>query len=165
MVGLGDCMAQYVYQKAKLPAVTFQTGTSVTNADVYAIGELGCDTIIFTGQDMCLYGKKLHADGSDQIIDDRRVEIYEKKDIYGNNVLSPLGYYTIKLTLEDAVRYYKGCVKFVNATEGGLGIDGVENVPLQEVLDSLPDTLRVDKELAFVLEKAPVVELKPRLLK
>ncbi|HML88567.1 MAG TPA: DUF115 domain-containing protein [Methylomusa anaerophila] len=165
MISRTDNLGTYIYRQSNLPLILFPIGTSVANAAACALAELQCSNIIFVGQDMCSYNNKIYADGQTADTNNTNLEVYHKKDIYGNEVISPLGYYTIKLTLEDEVRYYQGRVRFVNATEGGLGIEGVENVTLKEVLDSLPAAGDIQAQIETVLQEVPAKDFQLALKK
>lgn len=145
-----DKLGRSIYNKAQVEVLEVFSGPSVANAAVFAFCQAGCSKVVFVGQDMCIYDSKLHADGSDSGFRAGQNDVYVKRDIHGNEVISPLNYYSIKVALEDTVRAFSNRVQFVNATEGGLGIEGVENVTFEEVLSSLskiPDISDVIKEI------------------
>lgn len=98
---------------------------------------LGAKKLVFIGQDMCLYGEKLHhlPQGSDE--EALQADRMDLIDIYGNPVSSLSSYWGIKSFLEGVIAKHPE-VEFVNATEGGLGLLGAPNERLIQVLAELP---------------------------
>jgi len=111
---------------------------------------LGCDPIVFVGQDLSFTGGRYYAHGTYQ--EQRWLrelsnlvtldEIHRRRMVNENNLKAvdifgrPVG--TSKVL--DAYRQYfereisETSARVINATEGGVGFLGVENLPLEEVL-------------------------------
>ncbi|MBL4932913.1 motility associated factor glycosyltransferase family protein [Clostridium paridis] len=123
--------------------VLFQGG-SVSHSCVSIADYLGCDPIIFIGQDLAhtnnqvhakkatMSGEKLHADNYDLYV----------KDIYGNDVPTTYSLDSFRKSFEDFIKitYEK---HFINATEGGADIKGTEIKTLKEVIEGY--TEKIDK--------------------
>lgn len=120
---------------------------SLTKLAIY----LGCNPIIFIGQDLAYTGDRGHAVCSGNRWNELTFEQYKQptdtyvKDIYGDKVKTSLVLNEYRLAFEKIIRDFPN-VKFINATEGGANIEGAENRKLQDVL----------KEL----EKEPIVSMK-----
>ena len=98
---------------------------------------MGCNPIIFIGQDMAFTGQKLHA-GSCTI--DNELDSVDKyrgtrliKEYYGGQVLSRLDYIGFLRWFEEFIAYYKDA-KYINATEGGAYIEGAEHISFEEAI-------------------------------
>lgn len=164
-----DWVSRYVYAKAEIPWLTINTACSVANSTVHLLGKAGCSHVIFIGQDMCYIDDKLYPESAG-VNEDRLLfampEIIHMKDIFGNDVRTLNTYVNIKYNFDEDVPKYPA-VRFINATEGGLGIETTEIIPLQEVMDNvLTKNLGID--LDFELEKVMkknVSERKRRLTK
>ena len=152
----GDYIGQYIYNSLDRKTITVNTGPSVANVAVFTMCAVRCRSVIFVGQDMCMYGKQLHAD----IEEDStctKARIITAEDIYGKTVYSPINYYLIKQSLDVAAKLNGNTVTFINATEGGLGILGVPNKTLAEVLADLAAD-NFNDEIAAALEASPLIE-------
>ena len=111
----------------------------------YATAEyIGAEVIAFVGQDLSYKSNRMHTAGySDDL--DRRLEAAsaEKqenilngiavKDIFGEDTLSIPQFLAFKISFENRIRGSERVV--VNATEGGIPIDGAENIRLAEFIE------------------------------
>lgn len=97
---------------------------------------LGCNPIIFIGQDFAYTNDKHHADiAKKQNVDNDNIDYFiEVKDISGGKVKTTiiLDYY--RKNMENLIRN-NSHIKFINATEGGADIEGTEVKLLSEVLN------------------------------
>jgi len=124
-------------------------GHNVINYALNLAYAMGCNPIITVGVDLAYSdhesyppGLKVHALHDFKVdfkTKQSKEELLIKKDIYGRDVFTLWKWiresdwysYFAKTTLD---------VKLINATEGGIGFEGVENLTLQEVADRyLPD--------------------------
>lgn len=112
-------------------------GGSVATLCLSAAHYMGCNPIIFIGQDMAFTGEKLHAesctidheaDGIDKYKGTRLI-----KEYYGGEVLSRADYISFLRWFEEFIVYYKEPT-YINATEGGAYIEGAEHMPFEEVI-------------------------------
>lgn len=134
---------------------------------------LSCDPIIFVGMDLSFTEMRLHADGvrKDSRMSEKRIlenptgvdgVAFKKEDIFGNPV------YTLwkwlresKWTSSTAENFPD--TTFLNATEGGIGFSGIENLSLREVSEkylhkSYDLTGRVHAELQSICMPEQVTE-------
>lgn len=130
-----DTLGKYVYNKLEIPYGYIESGASVVHSAFSFLCQAGCSPIIFIGQDMCFYENELYAEGrasyKQQSYDPRGW--IKQKDIYGNEVYTIRNYLQIKYDYEQLMRRYPH-IRCINATEGGLGLEGVENKALTSVV-------------------------------
>ncbi|MBP2033808.1 hypothetical protein J2Z42_002515 [Clostridium algifaecis] len=133
-----DYITRYIYIKSNIEFKTVKSGFSIANTALDVLIKLGFKNIIFLGQDMCYTEDRLYATGSwlkkDKLdVDDGRKYI-KTKDIYGNCVYTEEGFIGIKTIFENIIEYNPN-INYINATEGGLGINGTKIKTFQQVLD------------------------------
>lgn len=143
-----DYLVKYIYEKLNMPYQEVETGSSVANFTLSMLCKAGCSDVIFMGQDLCYTNGELRAKGANNLEEEKlspESKNYIKfKDISGNDVYTLDMYLTMKYGFEELVRKYSN-VKFINATEGGLKIKGVENKSLNHVLkDDVLEELNID---------------------
>lgn len=138
-----DYLMSYLYHKMQKTFKTVSSNFSVGNMALDFLCVHGCRQIILLGQDMCFYDGHVHASGMESPQYDR--SLWKKyKDIYGNEVYSIPQYVVCKESFEESISF-NPAVKFINATEGGLGIAGAENMKLSEVMENiLTEKIAVD---------------------
>lgn len=130
-----DILGKYIFNKLEIPYKYVDSGASVVHSAFSFLCQAGCNPIIFIGQDMCFYENELYAEGrasNKQQNYDPRGWI-KQKDIYGNEVYTIRNYLQIKYDYEQLTKRYPD-VRCINATEGGLGLEGVENKTLTSVM-------------------------------
>lgn len=154
-----DMFSQYIYKLMDEEYEIIRSGASVVHSAFSFLAQAGCNPIIFIGQDMCFYDEKLYASGIeslDQNSFDERGWI-TMKDVYGNDVQTVRGYLQIKYDYEELIKNYPK-VRVINASEGGLGIEGTEFKPLADVLrDDLTDAISLD--LKSYKEPDPILQI------
>ncbi|WP_446897237.1 motility associated factor glycosyltransferase family protein [Clostridium sp. LBM24168] len=98
---------------------------------------MGCNPVIFIGQDFAYTGEKLHADisahGERNKVDDSK-EYIEVEDIYGNNVKTDKLLNNYRLNMENIIEFNKSTI-FINSTEGGANMKNTLVMSLQETID------------------------------
>ncbi|MCL5062011.1 MAG: DUF115 domain-containing protein [Nitrospirae bacterium] len=119
-------------------------GGSVAHLAFAAAEFVGADVIAFVGQDLSYSGDRIHTTGySDDL--DRTLEEGLKKEsknipgaiparnIFDEEVFTIQQFLSFKTSFENKIKEFKGTV--VNATEGGLPIDGAVNMRLMDFID------------------------------
>ncbi|MDT3699099.1 MAG: 6-hydroxymethylpterin diphosphokinase MptE-like protein [Thermincola sp.] len=146
MLLITDTFVKYLLKKMGREEKPVLSGASVANSTMSFLCEAGCNPIIFLGQDMCYYDKGLYAKGIKQKEQDKSKEkqMVEMVDIFGNKVYALRGYLQIKYDYESNLKHYPN-IRFINATEGGLGINGTEIKTLLDVMrEDLGEDINID---------------------
>ncbi|MDD4803197.1 MAG: DUF115 domain-containing protein [Syntrophomonas sp.] len=131
-----DLIAQYFHRYFNLPFDIMNDQASVSSVAIELAAKLGCDPIILVGQDLCFYENKLHAgDEKDSLHELFKGQIQEATDIFGEKVHTYPSFMVIRRDMELINLKHQGSRKIINATEAGLGIPGVENQKLMDVID------------------------------
>lgn len=156
-----DHISQYFRRKQQKKAMVICSGPTIANVAFDLVCQCGCTKVIFTGQDLCFTGEKLHAAGSwddaatNNIVSDNlasNTKMILTKDIYDQDVYTTTAFMSMKTVFEDLIKIHSK-VQCINASEGGLPISGSQNKTLRQVLDEdLPDradiTALINKALA-----------------
>ncbi|CEP68884.1 6-hydroxymethylpterin diphosphokinase MptE-like [Moorella glycerini] len=116
------------------------SGPSVANVAWDLARQMGCNPIIFVGQDLAYTNQKSHAEG---VITAHRIEIDDQnqqdyfytEDVFGERVLTNRPMYAMKVWFEQRIATFGHGRLFIDATEGGAKIAGTEIMPLAEVLE------------------------------
>ncbi|MGL5478711.1 MAG: motility associated factor glycosyltransferase family protein, partial [Clostridium sp.] len=134
-------------------------GGSVANAMTFIAAFMGCNPIIFVGQDLAYTDNKGHAEcaKTDSVSIDAKENYYKSNDVYvegidGKEVRTSLSLKAYKESLEDIVESFKD-IKFINATEGGAAIRGTEVRKLKEVLEEFEDIKEKDTKVKNISDK------------
>lgn len=135
--------ARYIEEQMGLTSSELDEGHNVVNFSVSLAERLGCNPILFVGLDMAYTGMRGYSTG---VVADTKVTVQDLKkrgiddaavvrsDIYGKPVYTLWKWIDESAWLADYAREHPE-LRFFNATEGGLGIEGVPNVPLQKVVE------------------------------
>lgn len=102
---------------------------------------LGCNPIIFIGQDLAYTNNKLHSDETTLDTNSNTIEDYNElksnelwvEDINGNRIKTSSVLNGFRVEFEKLIEGFPN-VKFINATEGGANIKGTEISTLDEVI-------------------------------
>ena len=118
-------------------------GGSVAHACINMAIHLGCNPIVFIGQDLAYTNNKVHANfcefTNDKYTHEEVLENIKKEsdifidDIYGKKVRTSRTLNTFKENIEEIINKNKN-IKFINATEGGAFINGAEVMMLKDVI-------------------------------
>ncbi|MFV0441126.1 MAG: motility associated factor glycosyltransferase family protein [Lachnospirales bacterium] len=113
--------------------ISLSTGGSVANSAADFARYVGCNKVILIGQDLSFKGKQTHAYAD--LLDDNTFDRYKVKGFYGEEVETYEIYDKYKKWFINFAEMYKDKIKCINATEGGVYIDGFEHMSLREVID------------------------------
>lgn len=109
---------------------------------------MGCDRIIFIGQDFAYTDDKIHAENT--VLKDEKNE-YKKDtgyfyvdDINGNKVKTDMTFNLFRKTMENLIRLSPGKT-YVNATEGGANIKGTVVMTLAEAIEEYSEVETVKR--------------------
>ncbi|MTV49637.1 DUF115 domain-containing protein [Heliobacillus mobilis] len=121
---------------------SLNVGASVANLGLNLAYHLGCDPIVFVGQDLAFTGRHSHVRGSahDQSFDGQDMSQYiEMEDIYGQKTYTQETWLAFRDWFHWFIQGYPGR-RYINATEGGIGIPGTEVSRLADVIEQLEET-------------------------
>ncbi|WP_294182003.1 motility associated factor glycosyltransferase family protein [uncultured Clostridium sp.] len=112
-------------------------GGSVAHTCTSLAAYMGCNPIIFIGQDLAYTNDKLHADNtSNSSFNDISIKEGINKDyiwtenVHGNKVKTSEVFNSFRTRLEDFIKFHKD-TEFVNSTEGGANIKGTKVLDLK----------------------------------
>jgi hypothetical protein len=149
----GYPVSSWIERKLGIEEALISEGHNVLHMTMDIARLMGCDPIIFVGMDLAYTGMQQYAGSvvSQPQMDEKGLTAasdlnnnsFIRSDIYGNPV------YTLWKWVAEAnytAKYVQGHsdTTFINATEGGLGVEGVENQSLQEVFEQY---LQTDRDL------------------
>jgi CMP-N-acetylneuraminic acid synthetase len=160
----GDPLAEYIYKQCKLDRMSIQSGFSVANIAFDVVMKLGAKKVVFMGQDLCYTNDKLYADGSwrNSKVNFDNPNYIKDHDIYGNDVYTTKVFLGMKKILETKIKQ-NPCIEYINATEGGLNIEGTVNKTLEEVIATLNENVDIkeairDAKESYLQEKEALKE-------
>lgn len=114
------------------------SGGSCANVALDFLKKLGCNPVIFIGQDLA-FTDKYYADGhanKDVVTVDSLNQRFKKtKDIYGNDVYTNDSLLTMAHGFEMYMASHAKDNVYINATEGGLPLKGTVVMTLREAID------------------------------
>ncbi|EPY2277525.1 motility associated factor glycosyltransferase family protein [Clostridium sporogenes] len=115
-------------------------GGSVAHTCMSFANYLGCNTIIFIGQDLAYTNNKQHDDRADfdssnnKKIEEENNNIYID-DIYGEKILTSKVLNFYRKNFEEYISRNSN-IEFINATEGGANIKGTKIMNLDQAIDN-----------------------------
>lgn len=128
--------------KQKIP--TLYGGGSIAHSLINLAIYMGCNPIIFIGQDLAYTDEKNHASFCRNSWDSEETNVHNDsygrdiyvKDVNGNLVRTSMTLNDFRVSIENIIKKYPN-IKFINATEGGALIEGAENRKLREIIKEL----------------------------
>lgn len=121
-------------------------GGSVAHSCTAIAHYLGCNPIIFIGQDLAYTNNKLHAENA--IIDGENLNTTDYdilvKDINGKDVPTSYSLDSFRKSFEQFINVTPN-IKYINATEGGANINGTEIQTLKSVIEKFK--IKIDKNI------------------
>lgn len=139
---------RWFFEKLGIDRGNVASGPSVANLAWDLLRQMGCDPIIFVGQDLAYgFDGKAHAEGrkglefevqnqavtTEETAYDRSVAWTE--DIWGNRVRTRPVWLAMKTWFEQRIRAWGSGRTFIDATEGGARIEGTQVMSLTAALD------------------------------
>jgi hypothetical protein len=123
---------EYAYKLLNLELPRLKMGGSVATLCLSAVHHMGCNPIIFIGQDLAVTGLKNHIDET-EVIDQNKEKLVYIEGYDGEPVPTKIEYIIFLRWIEDFVSIY-GDREYINATEGGAHIKGTEQFTFEEVI-------------------------------
>lgn len=123
--------------------ILFQGG-SVAHSCTAIAHYLGCNPIVFIGQDLAYTNNQIHAKNATVQGEKLKTDKYDifVKDIYGIDIPTSYSLDSFRKTFEDFIKQYNN-ITYINATEGGANIHGTEIKTLKEVIEKFNE--KIDK--------------------
>ncbi len=135
-------------------------GGSVAHICISLAEYLGCNNIIFVGQDLAYTNNKYHSDSaslnSNNSIEKNDEYIYVD-DIYGKKVPTTIQLDFYRKNIEKMILEYSE-VTFINSTEGGSNIKGTLVKPLKDSIKEYAYNKSIDKNIEEILNKQILVD-------
>lgn len=139
----GYDISEWFEERFGLSTEFFDEGHNVVNFSAQIAQAMGCNPIIFVGMDLAYTDMRLYADGvlkdstvtSEEIVETENFDhaAFLKKDIFGNPIYTMWKWVAESDWISAFAKEHPE-VSFFNATEGGLGFEGVQNTPLSEIV-------------------------------
>lgn len=134
--GNADPIIDYFEERFAFHTQALEIGPSCANEATDIARRLGCNPIVFVGQDLAYTGEALYSDG---VVHDLNMltDIGDRiltQDVYNNPIYTKTAFLVMKTYFENYIRLHPQ-TKYINCTEGGLNIQGMENIAFEEYLD------------------------------
>ncbi|MCC5910846.1 MAG: motility associated factor glycosyltransferase family protein [Clostridiaceae bacterium] len=151
-----EYLGKYIYKKEDISYITMDSGTSVINSALSLVCQGKCKEVIFIGQDLSYLEGERYAKGSNfsHLKYKFNSHAYKKmKDTSGNDVYTTDSMLTMKYSFESIIRKFPD-IHFINATEGGLPIEGTEVKALTETIKEISSEHNININ-RFMEDKVP----------
>jgi hypothetical protein len=128
----------------KIDMEKINSAPSVANTAFDLLSKMGCNPIIFMGQDLAYTNNRQYAGNLEHDCNkDGNIDFsnhIKMKDIYGNEVYTTYSFLSMRNNFETTITAAKERnpeLKVLNCTEGGINIEGAENSVLLDVIKNL----------------------------
>lgn len=111
-----------------------ETGGSVATTGLDIAIRMGCNPIVFVGQDLAFTNNKTHSNTTFSRDISMSRSLREVEDIYGKSTYTSKNLYIYLRWMQNRIAKEKD-IKFIDATEGGAKIQGTKIQKLSEVID------------------------------
>ncbi len=137
--------AAWVEQQLGIEGDSLDEGHNIVNFSVSIAQALGCNPIIFVGVDMAYTDMQSYAAGiipdahvtKKQLLetDDFDSQAVVRTDVHGKPIYTQWKWISESKWISDYAKEHSEII-FLNATEGGIGFEGIPNISLKEVIAS-----------------------------
>jgi Tfp pilus assembly protein PilF len=122
--------SMYFEDKGYIPV----SGGSVANLCFGIAENMGCSPIALIGQDLSFNREKIHSKGFADMLDMHTMDnAFVRQNIFGDDTYTRGDLFSYKLAFERKAQIFHG--KMVNATEGGLPIEGADSMRLIDFIN------------------------------
>lgn len=138
---VSDYFSFYLNERLNREAKLIETGASITVSATDLGVMLGCNKIIFIGLDLALSEKQMYARGAGESREFKSDSEFRSDGYYkttgslGDEVYTNKPFLMHKLGVEMVIKHNKDKI-FIDATEGGVKIEGAEIKTLDEVIEN-----------------------------
>ena len=150
--------------------VKLNLGGSVAHTSFGLAMHLGCDKVIFIGQDSAFPEDKMHAENALAVHEENKIgdsrEYFYVDDTYGNKVKTNATFDMFRKTIENLIKIFPGRL-YINSSQGGANIRGTAFMPLAEAINkySGSDIGRLNYEFNKKDDSYKVIEKIKEMLK
>ncbi len=117
---------------------------SISNIMMYNLSRLGCNPVIFLGQDLCFSGGKTYAEGAEEVKGSIDLKLYcvndpnylQTENKNGEPVYTNRPFLGMRDLLESCMKLFPGTV-YLNGTRDGLPIKGAEDIDFNNYADNV----------------------------
>jgi len=132
--GDGYNSAEWIEKLMKVSGKVLGGGHSIANFAIEIAFALGCSPIILVGFDLAYTNDTLYASGVEEEPSESSEEKVVWQDFQGHPIKTAWKWIVEANWITELKKKHRS-LKLLNATEGGLAIQGVPNVPFQEAVD------------------------------
>lgn len=153
-------MDLYISESLNWGENEFFTGPSIANTMAYNLSKLGCNPIIFLGQDLCYSDDKWYAEGAINNTEFSKDYFEENGFVRTRNrnndeVYTINTFLAMKTSLEHCIKLYPH-LTYLNGTKNGLNIVGAKNIDFNSYIDNIKESkeqYNINKSLTEVYEE------------
>lgn len=142
---------------------TFGSVLTVSDVCTQVAALLGCDPIILVGMDLCFTSGQYYASSVSKSEDfTKGKDQIAATDITGQPVFTKSEWMLSAQQIGSIAKKFHA-QKFINATEGGLGFEGIPNIPLREVKETfLKKEVDTKGRIRMLLQNGTPVQASPK---
>lgn len=131
---------RYMENQLYVDLVIVEGGGSVAHSAFSIAQYITSGPIALIGQDLAFTDNLTHAkhNRNAKVVDDeflKKREAFQSEGYYGEKVWTTPVFYSMKLEFEDLLKVHPPRNQFYNCTEGGIKINGYEQIPFQTFLE------------------------------
>lgn len=147
-----DKVSKNYFEELNLECADISPSQTVGGINIDLACYLGCNPIIFVGQDLAYTNLEMHAKGAahmvnfEEELNNNPNRFIKMKDIYGTDTYTIKQFLTTRKGMQEKIEKYKEAgIRFYNCTEGGIGFENVENTKLIETFTFLNNKNDISK--------------------
>lgn len=150
-----DTISKYFLDTFQCDYVDIPPSQTVAGINIDLACYLGCNPILFVGQDLAYTNLQMHAQGAAHMVsfEDSLKENPNKfikiNDIFDQETYTIKQFLTTRKGMQDKMdKYKKGNISFYNCTEGGIGFENIPNLTLNEAASRmLKERFEIDETI------------------
>ncbi len=146
-------IGNYFDEALNIKETELDEGHNVVNFLTEIAERMGCSPIVYVGLDLALTGGKEYSSFVEDVTGPPLEKKIVRTDIYGQPVQTYWKWVAESFWISTFAKEHPK-LKCYNATEGGIGIEGVENISLQKVVSSWKENKELDKKIKEEIAKA-----------
>ncbi|SHK01381.1 motility associated factor glycosyltransferase family protein [Tepidibacter formicigenes] len=150
-----DFISNWIEKKINLntPYIESAATVSVIAGDVAK--KMGCNPIIFIGQDLAYTDGSAYAEGAvhNEVMESEQWERIKIKDIYGNDVYTNKNWNSLRISFENYISNHED-ILFIDATEGGARIKGTQINTFKETIEEYCKLIGINEKVNNIYEES-----------